>query len=118
MSFLVLASSPTSYADEVDKVMDIEEGFQNRRSRVKPQVAQGNLPNVPGVQPSQMSQSYQPPQQAVQQSGHHRFRPRGLQFKKKSGSSSSGSGSSSSSPSAEFYGLCGGKHSSTQCVGV
>ncbi|KZV25590.1 hypothetical protein F511_20944, partial [Dorcoceras hygrometricum] len=31
---LVLASSPTSYVDAVDKAMDIEEGLQNRRSRV------------------------------------------------------------------------------------
>ncbi|KZV45844.1 hypothetical protein F511_32525 [Dorcoceras hygrometricum] len=31
---LVLASSPTSYADAVDKAMDIEEGLRNRRSRV------------------------------------------------------------------------------------
>ncbi|KZV30056.1 hypothetical protein F511_24923 [Dorcoceras hygrometricum] len=48
-----------------------------------------------------------------------KFRPRGHQFKKKSGSSSSGSGSSSSSsPRTHFYGQCGGRHSLTQCVGV
>ncbi|KZV39031.1 hypothetical protein F511_07978 [Dorcoceras hygrometricum] len=46
-------------------------------------------------------------------------RPRGQQFKKKPVSSSSGSGSSSnSSPRANFCGQCGGKHPSTQCVGV
>ncbi|KZV29265.1 hypothetical protein F511_27346 [Dorcoceras hygrometricum] len=40
-------------------------------------------------------------------------------FKKKSGSGSSGSGNSSSSGSrTEFCGFCGGKHPSTQCVGV
>ncbi|KZV35786.1 hypothetical protein F511_39008 [Dorcoceras hygrometricum] len=55
----------------------------------------------------------------IEQSGRQRFQPRGHQFKKKSGSGSSGSGSSSSSGSrAEFYGFCGGKHLSTQCVGV
>ncbi|KZV22344.1 hypothetical protein F511_20441 [Dorcoceras hygrometricum] len=55
----------------------------------------------------------------AQQSGRQRFRPRGEQFKKKSGSGSSGSGSSSSSGSrVEFCGFCGGKHPSTQCVGV
>ncbi|KZV54062.1 hypothetical protein F511_23440, partial [Dorcoceras hygrometricum] len=48
-----------------------------------------------------------------------RFRPRDQQFNKKSGSGSSRSGSSSSSGSrAEFYGYCGGKNPSTQCVGV
>ncbi|KZV44276.1 hypothetical protein F511_10395 [Dorcoceras hygrometricum] len=58
-------------------------------------------------------------QQVAQHSGRGRFRPRGQQFKKKSGSGSSGSGSSSSSGSrTEFCGFCGGKHSSTQCVGV
>ncbi|KZV50408.1 hypothetical protein F511_37426, partial [Dorcoceras hygrometricum] len=48
------------------------------------------------------------------------FRPRGRQFKKKSGSSSSGSGSSSSGSSSkvEFCGQCGGRHPTTQCVGV
>ncbi|KZV57823.1 hypothetical protein F511_24962, partial [Dorcoceras hygrometricum] len=99
---LVLTSSPTSYADAVDKAMDIEEGLQNRRSRVRLQVSQGTLPIVQGVQPSQSSQSSQHPSQ---QPGHHRFRPRGQQFKKKSVSSSSGSGnSSSSSPRAIFCG--------------
>ncbi|KZV56871.1 hypothetical protein F511_26113 [Dorcoceras hygrometricum] len=55
-----------------------------------------------------------PQQQVAQLSGRKRFRPRGHQFKKKSGSGSSGSGSSSSSGSrAEFCGFCGGKNSST-----
>ncbi|KZV18329.1 DNA/RNA polymerase superfamily protein, partial [Dorcoceras hygrometricum] len=56
---LVLASSPTSYADAVDKAMDIEEGLRNRRSRVQPQAAQGSRPNAPGVQPPQFPQSSQ-----------------------------------------------------------
>ncbi|KZV26908.1 hypothetical protein F511_31335 [Dorcoceras hygrometricum] len=38
------------------------------------------------AQPSQPSQSSQQPQQSAQQSGRHRFRPRGHQFKKKQGS--------------------------------
>ncbi|KZV47802.1 hypothetical protein F511_39981, partial [Dorcoceras hygrometricum] len=71
---LLLASSPTSYADAVDKDMDIEEGLQNLRSLVRPQVAQGNRPNVQGAQSTQPSQSSQQPSQ---QSGRHRFRPRG-----------------------------------------
>ncbi|KZV47823.1 hypothetical protein F511_34193 [Dorcoceras hygrometricum] len=118
---LVLASSPTSYAGTVDKAMDIEEGLRNRRSRVQPQAVQGSRPNVPGAQPPQFPQSsQQQPQQSAQQSGCHRFRPCGHQFKKKQGSSSSGSGSSSSSssPRATFCGQCGSRHPSTQCTGV
>ncbi|KZV44402.1 hypothetical protein F511_39755 [Dorcoceras hygrometricum] len=66
---------------------------------------------------AQQKEQQQP--QVAQQSGHQRFRPCGQQFKKKSGSGSSDSGSSSSSGSrAEFCGFCGGKHPSTQCVGV
>ncbi|KZV53734.1 hypothetical protein F511_25892 [Dorcoceras hygrometricum] len=108
------------YAEVVDRAIDIEEGLQNRRSCVGPQVVQGNRPMVPRVQPSQSSQSSQPTQQQIaQQSGFHRFRPLGHQFKKKSGSSSSGLGSSSSSgPRAEFCGKCGGNHPTAQCVGV
>ncbi|KZV55789.1 hypothetical protein F511_12272 [Dorcoceras hygrometricum] len=76
---------------------------------------------VQGAQPAQSSQSSQPSpqQQLAQQSGCQRFRPRGHQFKNKGGSGSSGSGSSSSSGSkVEYCGFCGGKHPSTQCVGV
>ncbi|KZV47012.1 hypothetical protein F511_32586 [Dorcoceras hygrometricum] len=117
---LVLASSSTSYADAVDRAIDIEEGLQNCRSCVRAQVVQGNRLIVPRVQPSHSSQSSQPPQQqTAQQSGRHRFRPRGHRFKKKSGSSSSGSGSSSSSsPRVDFCGQCRGNHPTTQCVGV
>ncbi|KZV29053.1 C-terminal domain phosphatase-like 4 [Dorcoceras hygrometricum] len=84
--------------------MDIEEGLQNRRSRVMPQVVQGNRLVVSEVQPTQSLQSSHPPKhQKAQQSRHQRFRPSGRQFKKKSGSSSSGSGSSiSGSPKVEF----------------
>ncbi|KZV38162.1 hypothetical protein F511_42116 [Dorcoceras hygrometricum] len=93
------------------------------RMDVVAQAVQGVRPAGQGAQSSQSSQSahfpQQQQQQVAQQSGRQRFRPRGQQFKKKSGSGSSGSGSSSSSGSrAEFCGFCGGKHSSTQCVGV
>ncbi|KZV39091.1 ABC transporter C family member 13 [Dorcoceras hygrometricum] len=118
---LVLQSSPTSYADAVDKTMDIEEGLRNHRSPVQPQAVQGTHPNTLGVQPPQFPQSsQQQPQQSAQQSGRHRFRPCGHQFKKKQGSSSSGSGSSSSisSPRATFCGQCEGRHPSTQCTWV
>ncbi|KZV29796.1 hypothetical protein F511_13875, partial [Dorcoceras hygrometricum] len=64
---LVLAGSPTSYVDAVDKAMDIEEGLQNSRSRVRPQVVQGNHPMVSGLQPTQSVQSSKPPQQQVDQ---------------------------------------------------
>ncbi|KZV22490.1 hypothetical protein F511_19710 [Dorcoceras hygrometricum] len=67
--------------DDMDLVMarfqqmnpqTFNEGLQSRRSRVRPQVVQGNHPVVSGVQPSQTSQSSQPPQQEAQQSGRHR----------------------------------------------
>ncbi|KZV40071.1 hypothetical protein F511_27457 [Dorcoceras hygrometricum] len=120
--FYIYSLDATSYVEAVDSAVDIEEGLWNRRSRSRPQGAQGGRPAVQGAQSSQSSQSaHQPPQQQqlAQQSGRQRFRPRGHQFKKKSGSGSSCSGSSSSSGSrAEFCGFCGGKHSSTQCVGV
>ncbi|KZV33822.1 hypothetical protein F511_23216 [Dorcoceras hygrometricum] len=114
---MVLTRKPKSYAEAVDNAIDIEEGLRNRRSRARPHGAQGGRPAVQGAQSSQSSQSAHQPQQQQQPSGRQRFRPR--QFKKKSGSGSSGSGSSSSSGSrAEFCGYCGGKHPSTQCVGV
>ncbi|KZV40372.1 hypothetical protein F511_01694 [Dorcoceras hygrometricum] len=59
----VLAVSPASYAEAVDRAIDIEEGLQNRRSRVSPQGVQVSRPVVQGVQPSQSVQSSQPPQQ-------------------------------------------------------
>ncbi|KZV41628.1 hypothetical protein F511_21930 [Dorcoceras hygrometricum] len=115
----VLAGSPASYAEAVARAIDIEEGLQNRRSRVRPQGVQRSHPVVPRVKPSQSVQSSQPPQQQVaQKPGHQRFRPRGRQFKKKSGSSSSGLGSSSSGSSSkvEYCGQCGGKHHTAQWV--
>ncbi|KZV54083.1 hypothetical protein F511_39084 [Dorcoceras hygrometricum] len=98
-------------------------GLRSRRAR-RQQVAQGGRPAIQGAQSMQSSLSAHQPQQqqqpqVAQQSGRQRFRPHSQQFKKKSGSGSSGSGSSSSSGSrAEFCGYCGGKHPSTQCVGV
>ncbi|KZV15658.1 hypothetical protein F511_24364 [Dorcoceras hygrometricum] len=85
------------------------------------QVVQGGRPAVQGAQSSQSAHQPQQQQQpqVAQHSDRQRFRPCGQQFKKKSGSGSSGSVSSSSSGSwAEFCGYCGGKHPSTQCVGV
>ncbi|KZV30480.1 hypothetical protein F511_15328, partial [Dorcoceras hygrometricum] len=120
---MVLISKPKTYAEAVDSAIDIEEGLHSRRAR-RQQVAQGGRPTGQGAQSSQSSQSAHQPQQqqqpqVEQQSGRQRFRPHGQQFKKKSGSGSSGSGSSSSSGCrAEFCGFCGGKHPSTQCVGV
>ncbi|KZV45820.1 hypothetical protein F511_35348 [Dorcoceras hygrometricum] len=114
---------PKTYAEAVDSAIDIEEGLRSRRAR-RQQVAHGGRPTGEGAQSSQSSQSVHQPQQqqqplVAQQSGRQRFRPCGQQFKKKSGSGSSGSGNSSSSGSgADFCGFCGGKHPSTQCVGV
>ncbi|KZV30308.1 hypothetical protein F511_17190 [Dorcoceras hygrometricum] len=59
------------------------------------------------------------PPQMSQQSSHHKFKPRGKQFKNRSSSSSSGSdGSSSGSSMAVFCGQYGGRHTTMQCVGV
>ncbi|KZV56641.1 hypothetical protein F511_02140 [Dorcoceras hygrometricum] len=52
MYSFVLAGSPASYAEAVDRAIDIEEGLQNRRSRVRPQGVQGSRPVGSGVQPS------------------------------------------------------------------
>ncbi|KZV40093.1 hypothetical protein F511_13826 [Dorcoceras hygrometricum] len=91
-------------------------------ARILDAVVLGGRPIGQGAQSSQSSQSAHYPQQqqqVAQQSGGQRFRSHGQQFKKKSGSGSFGSGSSSSSGSqTEFCGFCGGKHPSTQCVGV
>ncbi|KZV53050.1 hypothetical protein F511_23523 [Dorcoceras hygrometricum] len=93
-----------------------ESSNTSRRNPSSPQVAQSSHPVVQGAQPSQYVQSSQPPQQIAQQFGHQRFRPRGKQFKKKSGSSSSGSGSSSSGVTkVEYCSQCGGRHLTTQC---
>ncbi|KZV40371.1 DNA/RNA polymerase superfamily protein [Dorcoceras hygrometricum] len=120
----VLTSKPKSYAEAVDSAINIEDGMSSHRTR-RAQVAQalqGGRPVGQEAQSSQSSQSAHNPQQQdqmAQQSGRQRFRPRGQQFKKKSGSGSSGSGSLSSSGSRiEFCGFCGGKHPYTQCVGV
>ncbi|KZV33280.1 hypothetical protein F511_05403 [Dorcoceras hygrometricum] len=119
----VSTSKPKSYAETVDTAIHIEEGMRSRRT-CRAQVAQtvqSGRHVGQGAQSSQSSQSAHFPQQQqmAQQSGRGRFRPRSQQFKKKSGSGSSDSGSSSSSGSrTEFCGFCGGKHSSTQCIGV
>ncbi|KZV53114.1 hypothetical protein F511_30414 [Dorcoceras hygrometricum] len=115
---MVFSGKPKSYAEAVDSAFNIEEGLRSRRSRAIPQGAQDGRPTVQGAQSSQSSQSAHQPQQQqqqlAQQSGRQRLRPRGHQFKKKTGSGSS----SSSGSRAEFCGYCGGKHPSTQCVGV
>ncbi|KZV37429.1 hypothetical protein F511_12447 [Dorcoceras hygrometricum] len=58
---LVLSSKPKSYAEAVDSAIDIEEGLRNRRSRARPQDAQGGRPAVQGAQSSQSSQSAHQP---------------------------------------------------------
>ncbi|KZV30168.1 hypothetical protein F511_20798 [Dorcoceras hygrometricum] len=50
---LVLSSKPKSYAEAVDSAIDIEEGLRSRRSRSRPQGAQGGRPSIQGVQSSQ-----------------------------------------------------------------
>ncbi|KZV49910.1 hypothetical protein F511_41213 [Dorcoceras hygrometricum] len=62
--------------------------------------------------------SFQPPQ-VSQQSSRQKFKPKEKQFKNKSSSTSSGFDSFGGGSSREvFCGQCGGRHPTTQCVGV
>ncbi|KZV46207.1 hypothetical protein F511_20029 [Dorcoceras hygrometricum] len=110
---MVLAGSPTTYADAVDREVDIEESLMEVQNQVQPLAGRSFQP-VPG----EMS-SFQSPQ-VPQQSNRQRFKPRWKQFKKRSNSSSSGSVSSSGSCSegGVTCGQCGGIHMTSQCRGI
>ncbi|XP_073027863.1 uncharacterized protein [Primulina eburnea] len=74
------------------------------------------MPMPAGLSPYQ-------PQQSSQQPKQQRFRARGKQFKKRSQSSSSSSGSTRGSSvvgssNAVYCDRCGGRHFSSQCIGV
>ncbi|KZV29673.1 hypothetical protein F511_08384, partial [Dorcoceras hygrometricum] len=110
---LVLAGSPATYAEAVDRSVDIEESLMEVQNQV--QLTTGlSFPSVPEVMPSFQST------QVPQQSNRQRFKPRGKQFKKRSNSSSSGSVSSGGSGSGGGVtcGQCGGRHMTLQCRGV
>ncbi|KZV38177.1 rab9 effector protein with kelch motif-like [Dorcoceras hygrometricum] len=99
---MVLSGSPVTYAEAVDRAVDIEESLLEEQAPVQPSVGRS-------FQPVQdVSQSFQTPQ-GLQQSNRQRFKPRGKQFKAHSSSSGSLSSGGSSSGGA-FCGQCGGKH--------
>ncbi|KZV43315.1 hypothetical protein F511_33413 [Dorcoceras hygrometricum] len=109
---MVLAGYPVTYAEAVDRAVDIEESLLEAQNQVQPTVGRTFQP-VPEVMPS-----FQPPQTS-QQSNHQKFKPRGDQFKIRSNSSSSGSISSGGSGSGGVScGQCGGRHMTSQCRGV
>ncbi|KZV52566.1 hypothetical protein F511_26793 [Dorcoceras hygrometricum] len=67
---MVLAGSPATYAEAVDRAVDIEESFLEAQNQV--QLTAGyTFQSVPEAMPS-----FQPPQTS-QQSNRQRFKPRG-----------------------------------------
>ncbi|KZV50376.1 hypothetical protein F511_08021 [Dorcoceras hygrometricum] len=109
---MVLAGSPTTYAEDMDRAVDIEESLLEAQNQVQLTAGRTFQPVLEVMHP------FQPPQTS-QQSNHQRFKPRGKQFKKWANSSSSGSVSSGSNGSGGVTcGQCGGRHMTSQCRGV
>ncbi|XP_073057375.1 uncharacterized protein [Primulina eburnea] len=119
---LVMTGSPNTYVQAVEMAKKIEASLLRGESRPVPvpaSISQGSGSHMPmpaGLSPYQ-------PQQSSQQPKQQRFRARGKQFKKKSQSSSSSSGSTRGSSvvgslNALYCDRCGGRHFSSQCVGV
>ncbi|KZV40360.1 hypothetical protein F511_01682 [Dorcoceras hygrometricum] len=107
-----IAGSPATYAEAVDSAVDIDESLLEVQNPVQPIDGRSFQPVPEGMQ------SFQPPQTS-QQSNHQRFKPQGIQFKRRSNSSSSGSVSSGGSGSGRVKcGQCGGRHMTSQCHGV
>ncbi|KZV42367.1 hypothetical protein F511_17856 [Dorcoceras hygrometricum] len=109
---MVLAGSPTTYAEAVDRAVDIEGSLLEVQNQVQPTAGRSILPMPEGTQ------SFRPPQTS-QPLNRQRFKPRGKQFKRRSNSSSYGSISSGGSGSGGVScGQCGGRHMTSQCRGV
>ncbi|KZV30424.1 hypothetical protein F511_13008 [Dorcoceras hygrometricum] len=109
---LVLAGSPATYAEVVDRAVDIEESLLEAQNQVQPTAGRTFQPVL------EVTQQFQPPQ-GSHKSNRQRFKPRGKQFKKRSNSSSSGFVSSGGSGSGNVScGQCRGKHMTSQCRGV
>ncbi|KZV33889.1 hypothetical protein F511_11099 [Dorcoceras hygrometricum] len=110
---MMLAGSPVTYAEAVDRAVDIEESLMEVQNQVQP-IAGRSFQPVPEVMTS-----FQSPQ-VLQQSNSQRFEPRGKQFKNRSNSSYSGSVSSGGSGSrgGVTCGQCGGCHMTSQFRGV
>ncbi|KZV24043.1 replication protein A 70 kDa DNA-binding subunit C-like [Dorcoceras hygrometricum] len=109
---MVLAGSAVTYAESVDRTVDIEESLLEAQNQVQPTVVRIFQPVLNVTKPSQ-------PPQLSHQSNFQRFKPRGKQFKRRSNSISSGSVSSGGSGSGGVScGQCGGRHRTLQCRGV
>ncbi|XP_073016412.1 uncharacterized protein [Primulina eburnea] len=121
---LVMTGSPNTYVQAVEMAKKIEASLLRGESRPAPvpvpaSTSQGSVSHMPmpaGLSPYQ-------PQQSSQQPKQQRFRARGKQFKKRSQSSSSSSGSTRGSSvvgssNAVYCDRCGGRHFSSQCIGV
>ncbi|KZV40442.1 hypothetical protein F511_41440 [Dorcoceras hygrometricum] len=81
---MVLAGSPATYAEAVDRAVDIEESLLEASNQIQPTAGRTFQPVIEVMQP------FQPPHTS-QQSNRQRFKPRGKQFKKRENLSSSGS---------------------------
>ncbi|XP_073317831.1 uncharacterized protein [Primulina huaijiensis] len=117
---LVMTGSPNTYIQAVEKAKKIEASLLRGDPQPGPSsVSQGSGSSMlmpVDLPPYQPVQSYQQPKQ-------QRYKAKGKQFKKKSQSSSSSSGSargggSVGSSSTVHCDRCGGRHFSSQCVGV
>ncbi|XP_073018003.1 uncharacterized protein [Primulina eburnea] len=117
---LVMTGSPNTYIQAVEKAKKIEASLLRGDPQPGPSsVSQGSGSSMSmpvDLPPYQPVQSYQQPKQ-------QRYKAKGKQFKKKSQSSSSSSGSargggSVGSSSTVHCDRCGGRHFSSQCVGV
>ncbi|XP_073034915.1 uncharacterized protein [Primulina eburnea] len=117
---LVMTGSPNTYIQAVEKARKIEASLLRGDPQPGPSsVSQGSGSSMSmpvDLPPYQPVQSYQQPKQ-------QKYKVKGKQFKKKSQSSSSSSGSargggSVGSSSTVHCDRCGGRHFSSQCVGV
>ncbi|XP_073037696.1 uncharacterized protein [Primulina eburnea] len=115
-----MTGSPNTYIQAVEKARKIEASLLRGDPQPGPSsVSQGSGSSMSmpvDLPPYQPVQSYQQPKQ-------QRYKVKGKQFKKKSQSSSSSSGSargggSVGSSSTVHCDRCGGRHFSSQCVGV
>ncbi|XP_075494729.1 uncharacterized protein LOC142532293 [Primulina tabacum] len=117
---LVMTGSPNTYIQAVEKAKKIEASLLRGDPQPGPSSVSkgsGSSMSMPlDLPPYQPVQSYQQPKQ-------QRYKVKGKQFKKKSQSSSSSSGSARGggtvgSSSTVHCDRCGGRHFSSQCLGV
>ncbi|XP_073314766.1 uncharacterized protein [Primulina huaijiensis] len=111
---MVMAGSPTTYAEAVDKAIGIEAGLRRGKQPHAPQMPSSGSYFSAGTPSFPSQQSYQQKQK--------QFRPKGKQFRKKYQSSSSSSSSSQSATGGQYPVIycdrCGGRHPTAQCSGV